>query len=102
MKRLLVVIGIVLVTLGIVPLLVFLVVPSGMRSIDQAPAIKNFLQPVMCQAGETLSSKQQITHEDGGTSFTAYFSCVNARGQARDVTSTSWLYGIGGFVVPLL
>ncbi len=102
MKKILVFIGIVVVALGIMPLLAFLVVPATMRSIDQAPALKAFLQPIMCQSRETLTSTQSITHDLGGTSFNANFSCVNAQGQARDVTSTAWVYGVGGFVVPLL
>src|SRR5258708_9441417 len=102
MKKILVFIGIGVVALGIVPLLAFLVVPAMMRSIDQAPALKEVLQPIMCQSRETLTSTQSITHDRGGTSFNANFSCLNAQVQARDGTSTAWVYGVGGFLVPLL
>jgi len=102
MKLLSVLIGIVLIVLGFAVLFLFIVIPSFYRSIDQAPVLKSILQPILCQSGEALTSTQIISHDEQGTGYTADFSCVNTRGQSRDVNGMAWLYGVGGFLVPFL
>ena len=96
------VIGILLMLVAGAVLNLFIVAPSTMRSIDQAPALKSILQPILCQSDEALTSTQIISHDFEGTGFTANFACVNKQGQARDVNSKAWLFGTVGSVVPFL
>ncbi len=101
-KVIILVIGILLMLVAGAVLNVFIVMPATVHSIDQAPTLKNVLQPILCQPDEALTSTQIISRDFEGTGYTANFACVNRQGQKRDVNAKVWLYGIAGSLVPFL
>jgi hypothetical protein len=95
-------IGMLLIPVAVVMLMVFVVLPSVM-DIKSIPPLNNLLQTVLCEKGEILDTEQHVGPSDeGGTSYSATYSCMNSREVERDVTGRAVMLGIATFVVPLL
>jgi hypothetical protein len=94
-------VGCLLVILSLVGLGVIIVVPV-LPFLNDTPQIDQYLQPLLCQPGETIQREQYSTRDRDGTSYSMDVYCISEDRTRRDVTLTWGLMGMGIFVVPFL
>lgn len=96
MKRILLAVVLDLVSIG--GLFLFLGFPG-----TDTPPVKNFLQSLLCETGETvLTESHSGIDSDGDMVTSTNFYCVPPDGdsRARDVTGKAVIYAIVSFLVP--
>jgi hypothetical protein len=93
-------VGIGLALIGVaVVFLLFSVIPAVIDS----QFVLDILERVYCNAGDQLSAVRTSgpTH-DGGTGYSAIYTCTHSNETQYDVTTRSWIITGVGFTVPLL
>jgi hypothetical protein len=93
--------GCLLIILGIVSLLAIVVVPV-LPFLNDNPAIDNFLQPLLCQPGETVRREQYSYRDYEGTSYSMNVYCLGDDEVERDVSTRWFIVGTVAFLVPFL
>lgn len=93
--------GCLLVILSLVALGAIIVVPV-LPFLNDTPQIDQYLQPLLCQTGETIRRDLYSTRDRDGTSYSMNVYCLGDDRAERDVTLMWGLMGMGAFVVPFL
>lgn len=93
--------GCLLSIIGMVCLFGIVVLPV-LPFLEKTTLIDDYLQPLLCEPGETIQRSQYSTRDSEGTSYSMDVSCRNSDRQERDVTGRWMLIGIAGFLVPFL
>ena len=101
MRRFFLILGIALMVFAFVILGLFIIAPAVFK-MDDAPLLKNIVQTLACQPGETLSASYSTYDTPTSSTRSTDLSCVNSEKQSRDVSGQ--LIGIGavGYLVPFL
>ena len=102
MKKLLVIVGVLLMVLAFVILGTFIIAPAVIAPLDNAPLLKNFLQGVLCKPGETLTVAYSTYDTPTSTTRSNDMNCVDKTGQPRDVNGQIIGIGLVGYLVPFL
>ncbi len=92
--------GCLLIILAVVGLIALVVVPV-LPFLENSPQVDGFLQPLLCQPGETVQREQYSYRDSEGTSYSMNVYCMGD-GVERDVTMNWTLIGVGAFLVPFL
>jgi len=93
--------GCLLMVLGIIILLVIIVVPVIPPTADNK-TVDDYLAALLCQPNETVVRDQYSFRDSDGTSYSMDVYCQNSERQREDVTGKWGLFGVVGFLVPLL
>jgi hypothetical protein len=93
--------GCLLLILSMLGLCAIVVVPV-LPFLDDSPQIDQFLQPILCQPGETVRRDQYSTTDNDGTSYSMNVYCLGDDEVERDVTDRWFLIGLVAFLAPFL
>ena len=93
--------GCFMIVLAIAALMVIIVLPV-IPPLGDNTTIDQFLQPLICQPGETIQRDLYSQSTYDGTSFSMDVYCVDQEGAQRDETGRWTLVGAAGFVLPFL
>ncbi len=96
-------VGIALMVIAFAILGYFIVIPAVMPSVQDTPWLHGPYQALFCHSGETLGSDSETYHpRPGETDTTLTLSCVDAQGNARDVSGSVIAVGMIGYLAPFL
>jgi hypothetical protein len=93
--------GCLLIILSTVALCVIVVIPV-LPFLNNSPEIDRFMQPLLCQPGETVRREQYSYQDFEGTAYSMNVYCVNNDEVERDVSARWFIMGAVAFTVPFL
>ena len=93
--------GCLLIILAVVGLLVIVVVPV-LPFLNDSPQVDSFMQPLLCQPGETVRREQYSYRDYEGTSYSMNVYCIGDDEVERDVSARWFIMGAVAFTVPFL
>jgi hypothetical protein len=102
MRRLIVIFGIALMVFAFVILTIFIIAPSVVSSLDDAPLIKGIMQTAVCRSNEELTAGYSTFRTPGTTRTSIGYNCVDKQQNARNVNDQVLQIGGIGYLVPFL
>ncbi len=102
MRRWIVIVGIALMVFAFVILTLFIIAPSVVSSLDDAPLLKNIMQIAVCKPNEVLTAAYSTYDTPTSTTRSLDTSCVDSEHNARDVSQQIIGIGAVGYLGPFL
>jgi hypothetical protein len=102
MRRLIVIFGIALMVFAFVILTLFIIAPSVVSSLDDAPLLKSILQIAVCGSNEVLTANYSTYDTPASSTRSVYLNCVDREQNARDVSQQTIQIGMIGYLGPFL
>lgn len=93
--------GCLLIILAVTGLIAIVVVPV-LPFLNNSPQVDNFLQPLLCQQGETVRRDQYSYTDFEGTSYSMNVYCMGDDEVERDVSTRWFVIGMVAFLAPFL
>ncbi len=102
MRRVIVILGVVLMVLAFVILTLFIIAPAVISPLDNAPFLKGILQTMLCQPNERLTASYSTYNTPTSSTRSTDLTCVDSRGNEREVSGQIIGIGMVGYLVPFL
>src|SRR5260221_2261825 len=102
MRRLIVIFGVALMVCAFVILTIFIIAPSVVSSLDDAPLLKSIMQIAICRSNEVLTADYSTYNTPTSTTRTTDLHCVDREQHARDVSQQIIQIGAIGYLGPFL
>lgn len=93
--------GCLLIILAVAGLLVIVVVPV-LPFLNDSPQVDSFMQPLLCQPGETVRREQYSYRDYDGTAYSMNVYCIGDDRVERDVSARWFVIGMVAFLGPFL
>ena len=102
MRRFIVIFGVALMVFAFVILTLFIIAPSVVSSLDDAPLLKSIMQTAVCRPNEVLTAHYSTYNTPTSTTRSLDTSCVDSEHNARDVSQQIIQIGAIGYLGPFL
>src|SRR5260221_3888476 len=102
MRRLIVIFGIALMVFAFVILTIFIIAPSVITPLDNAPLLRGIMQMAVCRSNEELTAGYSTFRTPGTTRTSIGYNCVDKQQNARNVNDQVLQIGGIGYLVPFL